>query len=137
MLGDDMFGTHVRLLGRAHAARGLPVFLYHFTRVPPSRTQTLGAFHGAEVAFVFDSQDPFFGEAEGDRALTQAMGAYWTNFAKTGDPNGPGLREWPAYGADRDRWLVLGDPIEAVSRLRAAKLDVMERALRADLANQR
>ncbi|MEO0606957.1 MAG: carboxylesterase family protein [Pseudomonadota bacterium] len=129
MLGDDLFGVHMRFLGRANWLSGMPTYLYHFTRVPPSKTQTIGAFHAAEIFFVFGSHSPLSGLTEADEALTEAMGKYWTNFAKTGDPNGDGLPAWPPYNPVEDKWLTFNPSIEVKPRIRAAKLDIMERQL--------
>ena len=129
MLGDDLFGVHMRFLARANWLSGMPTYLYHFTRVPPSKNQTIGAFHAAEIFFVFGSHSPLAGLTEEDETLTAAMGEYWTNFAKTGNPNGDSLPAWPLYHPVEDQWMTFNPSIEAKSGVRAEKLDIMERQL--------
>lgn len=129
MLGDDMFGVHMRYVGRRNVEGGEPTYLYHFTRIPPSPRQTIGAFHAAEISFVFNSHLPGLKVTEADLVLTEAMMTYWSNFARTGDPNGTGVPEWPAYSQDRDVWLDLNHSIRVIEGMRARKLDILEETL--------
>lgn len=130
MLGDDYFGVHTRLMAKEHAARELPVFLYSFSRVPPSPKQTIGAYHSAEIPFVFDTHLARGALGEADLHLTEAMGDYWVNFARIGDPNGAGLPLWPQYDAEQDSWLQLDHEIKVVPGFRKAKLDALEGKVR-------
>jgi len=87
-----------------HAAAKHPVWQYQFERSIPGR-QAAGSFHGAEVAFVFGTLQrvgpttPEFTAA--DDHASQQMQEYWTHFAKTGDPNGGSLPQWPRGGDGR------------------------------------
>ncbi|HTQ96939.1 MAG TPA: carboxylesterase family protein [Candidatus Acidoferrum sp.] len=80
-----------------------PVYRYQFDLGVPAGTGGLsGAFHSDEVAYVFGNLDARQGTKwrPEDYALSEKMQNYWTNFAKSGDPNGNGLPGWPKYGTD-------------------------------------
>ena len=55
------------------------------------------------------------------------MVAYWTNFAKNGNPNGEAIPKWPAYDTKTKRWMILYDEISVEADVRKVKLDAIER----------
>jgi len=96
----------------AIAARGQPAFVYHFERVRPG-PHGLGAYHGAEIPYVFDTADSWLPGDAIDHRLARTMQAYWINFARSGDPNGPGLPVWPRWQKAPINVLALGDTTSA------------------------
>jgi para-nitrobenzyl esterase len=71
-----------------------------------------GASHYAELWYVFDhlDQEPW-PWTKADRRVTEEMSSYWVNFARSGNPNGPDLPQWPAFTKTESKVLYLGDPI--------------------------
>ena len=113
---------------RAQAKIGAKTFMYHFTRVPPYvRGREYGAFHSAEIGYVFGNLVPMGTFEPLDRELSRTMSACWVQFAKTGDPNGPGLPQWPQYDAATDRYLEFGDQIKAGTGLYKEACDLLEK----------
>jgi para-nitrobenzyl esterase len=89
------------------ATGNAPIYRYEFDDAPPppanaapSDDAPRGAYHSAEIEFVFGALAsknlPWRPE---DKALSDLMSSYWSNFAKSGDPNGTGLPGWPAYNS--------------------------------------
>jgi para-nitrobenzyl esterase len=122
LVHDLYFAGPVRAHARHQAARSSPVWLYHFTREPPTAWgQTLGAHHAAELVYVFGTLtasdepgerplglSPVGDYTEVDHQLSDSIRAYWLQFAATGDPNGPGQASWPAFTTASAAYLELG-----------------------------
>ncbi|MBL4719948.1 MAG: carboxylesterase family protein, partial [Alphaproteobacteria bacterium] len=133
--GDSRYVAPARNLARLLVDAGNSVHFYQFTHTPPWRVgRALGAHHGAEIAYIFGGgvrcgQFKYDGYKEqGDRDLSNAMRAYWTNFAATGDPNGVGVTNWPQYDRAAGRYMEFGaQPIagEAFGKGRLDQLDAL------------
>ena len=72
---------------------GKPVYRYLYARTRGNE----GAVHSAEIEYALGnlSLNPHYAWTAEDRALSAAMLGYWADFVRTGDPNGPGLPQWP------------------------------------------
>jgi hypothetical protein len=105
LYGDVYFGASTLLLVREMEQVKTPAWTYHFDYVRGRGRNSRGAGHGSEVTFVFDS---VILPGANERKIIDAMQGHWIQFAKTGDPNGPGLTQWPGYTSCSPTTLVIG-----------------------------
>lgn len=129
-LYSEFFLATQRHLAQAHARNGRQAWVYRFSRVLDAHVgETLGAPHGAETRYVFETLDGLariagtarsrdFGWRVGasDRAYADMVARYWVNFATFGDPNGAGLPGWPMRTAQSDLLLDFGQQVPQVRR---------------------
>jgi para-nitrobenzyl esterase len=103
---DAIFGWSAERLVRAQGATGVPSYLYFFDHdYPAARARKLHAFHASELPYVFGHigrgapLNDNWPRPEGpkERALSDAMMAYWTSFARSGVPKAPGGPRWQAF----------------------------------------
>lgn len=134
LLTDDAFVAPARAMARLVARRGAAVRLYHFARVSPAgRKSGRGAFHAAEVPYVFGHCSNPLAYDDTDRELARVMSAAWVRFAATGDPNGPGLPRWPIIRDGSEWHMEFGDRPELRPDLRPEACDIFDRVHQARL----
>jgi len=120
-----------RLLARSVSRAQVKAFLYRFTRRPDTaKARELGAFHGVDLAYVFGNMTDAEGYTPADRELSRQVMAYWVRFARTGDPNGPGLPSWPAYDPESDLNLDFADTVRVEQHLYGKECDFIDRVSR-------
>lgn len=128
--GDSRFVAAARYLAanmaRAGGGAGAPAYLYYMSyRTVAARDAYSGVRHADELPYVFQGLKDFeTGAVAADYRVSKQMGSYWTNFAKTGDPNGAQLPRWDAYRASEDNWFEIGEEGLGMKRgILAARLD--------------
>lgn len=120
IIGDGLFNCTTHTVARALAAFSVPTWVYHFAHpVDVEILPGLGAFHAAELLFVFGNDLAGRTVTEAEEPLAEAIQAYWTDFARSGDPNGTTGSSWPAFTATGQEYLVLDDVIGTAANLKA------------------
>jgi para-nitrobenzyl esterase len=114
---DLRFGWDMWAWARLQATTGhSPIYYYSFQQRPPFPADSVyagwGASHFADLWYVFDHLNQFaWAWTSADRKLAGEISNYWVNFVKTGNPNAPGLPQWPSFDNANPRVQYLVDPI--------------------------
>ncbi len=105
------------------------IYTYIFTHEQPGATQERYlAFHSSELPYIFESLNsaPRSWTAE-DKIIAKEMSSYWVNFISTGNPNGNGLPEWPAFNKASKETMELGDKMEPRPITSTEKFELLEK----------
>jgi para-nitrobenzyl esterase len=136
--GDEWMGAPTRAFARLISARAAPTYVYMFSRVgDDSANRARGAYHSAEITFVFGRPHPLqpsAGSTPYDPTVAEAMSDYWVSFATTGDPNsGPSAGKWPhwpRFETATDSLLEIGPEIKPRTMVKRAVYDSLDAVAR-------
>jgi para-nitrobenzyl esterase len=111
-LENDTFASGAYSMAQAMTRAGQKAYLYYFTYAETGKRAALGAYHGEELNFLSDSFPSDWQHGQDGEKLGSAMRSYWTQFARTGNPNAPGLPRWAAFDPRTEQCFELGQKIQ-------------------------
>ncbi|MET3127781.1 para-nitrobenzyl esterase [Arcicella rosea] len=133
---DKVWAEPARFTANAITKKGNKAYIYLFSYVPEAMKARarFGAPHASEIAYVFNNLNARWGNPKTlpeDEEVAKLMNTYWANFAKTGNPNGAGLPEWPAYDIKGNKLIDFQSDGKAVGKPdpKKARLDMIEKAV--------
>jgi para-nitrobenzyl esterase len=131
LLRDSTFAWPTWTWARLQSQTGKgKVYVYYFTHRPPYPNtpffKSWGAAHGGEIAYVFGNFSDTVPAGPADRMVSDEMASYWVNFAKTGDPNGGGLPQWPVFTKADAKVMELNKTSKAIPVPNIEKLQVLD-----------
>lgn len=126
---DSVFAWHAWTWAKLQTQYGCgPVYSYYFNHTPPALANgmSFGPTHAAEMAYVFNLLPVERNWTEADKRLAAQISSYWTNFAKTGDPNGEGLPKWPAWQNDKGQVMHFNEQPEVGNVANITQLEAID-----------
>jgi para-nitrobenzyl esterase len=135
LFDDGLFASGAQGFAHFVAKAGGNARVYYFGYIADAlKLSWKGVPHGGELVYVWGlhglAKDPNTARiaeaaSENDKRVIALMQSYWTNFAKSGDPNGAGLPAWPLSKSGAPQTLVIGEETKAVAGYRAGQLGVI------------
>lgn len=127
---DAMFTQPMNLWAEHMLKVSSPAYLYWWDWQPSIEgSQQYGAFHAADVAYVFGDLDMFdIDNTPDEQAFANLMMDIWTQFAKTGDPSIPGVITWPAYTETGKETAILGPQLSITNGVRLEQVGLITEA---------
>ncbi len=102
---DNSFSWNTWTWSRLQSQKGKNrAYQYYFDYNP--KAPDAGSGHGSDVPYAFQTLGGPTAPSEEDLKLSDMISTCWVNFAKTGDPNGQGLPEWPAFSENDQKVMV-------------------------------
>ena len=115
-------------------SNGTPVYRYQFTK----ENGFHGTYHAGEMIYAYGNVkrcEYGYRYNKSDLELSETMLSYWSNFVKTGDPNGEGLPTWTTYTGSGDGVMELGLNVGKINDRYLGAYPIFERYIEKLLEN--
>jgi para-nitrobenzyl esterase len=114
----------------ARARQGTATYAYQLDWPSPADGGRWGAFHGLDIPLVFgtlEAEGALTGNGVAAQSVSRAMADAFIAFARTGDPNYPGLPSWPTYRLEERATMIFDDPPRLAHDPRGAERRLFEK----------